>query len=155
LIADSPQLVLPVRITAPSNDSGPCCNLRQEIAPLIPASIRRKGDGMRLVTTSVCLAALAFGMLAMTSALAADDDLIGHWSFDEPGAAVAKDSSPGGHDGTIHGAVATQGILGGALQLDGTGDYVAPSLQGELQRVRVYGRYLRTSEAIAGFHAGP
>jgi len=31
---------------------------------------------------------------------------------------------------------------------------VAPSLRGSLERVRVYDRYLRTSEAIANFHAG-
>ena len=32
---------------------------------------------------------------------------------------------------------------------------LAPSLKGGLERVRLYGRYLRTSEAIANFHAGP
>jgi hypothetical protein len=31
----------------------------------------------------------------------------------------------------------------------------APSLLGELKRLRIYDRYLRTSEAIANFHAGP
>lgn len=31
---------------------------------------------------------------------------------------------------------------------------IAPSLQGELKRVRLYGRYLRTSEAVANFRAG-
>lgn len=32
---------------------------------------------------------------------------------------------------------------------------VAPSLRGQLQRMRIYDRYLRTSEAIANFHAEP
>jgi hypothetical protein len=32
---------------------------------------------------------------------------------------------------------------------------VAPSLLGRLKRVRMYDRYLRTSEAVANFHAGP
>ena len=32
---------------------------------------------------------------------------------------------------------------------------VAPSLKGRLQRLRIYDRYLRTSEAVANFHAGP
>lgn len=32
---------------------------------------------------------------------------------------------------------------------------IAPSFTGELSRLRVYRRYLRTSEAIANFHAGP
>jgi len=37
----------------------------------------------------------------------------------------------------------------------GTGSLrVAPSLHGRIERVRVYGRYLRTSEAVAHFHAG-
>jgi len=31
---------------------------------------------------------------------------------------------------------------------------LAPSLKGELSRVRLYGRYLRTSEAVANFNAG-
>jgi hypothetical protein len=32
---------------------------------------------------------------------------------------------------------------------------VAPSMRGKIHRCRVYGRYLRTSEAIARYHAGP
>jgi hypothetical protein len=32
---------------------------------------------------------------------------------------------------------------------------LAPALKGKLDRVRVYSRYLRTSEAVANFHAGP
>jgi hypothetical protein len=32
---------------------------------------------------------------------------------------------------------------------------LGPSLHGEITRLRVYDRYLRTSEAIANFHAGP
>ena len=32
---------------------------------------------------------------------------------------------------------------------------LAPSLHGELKRLRIYRRYLRTSEAVANFHAGP
>ena len=31
---------------------------------------------------------------------------------------------------------------------------VAPTLNGRLERLRVYGRYLRTSEAVANYHAG-
>jgi hypothetical protein len=38
----------------------------------------------------------------------------------------------------------------------GTGELrVAPSLHGQLKGVRVYRRYLRTSEAIGNYHAGP
>jgi len=32
---------------------------------------------------------------------------------------------------------------------------VAPSWDGAVQKLRIYGRYLRTSEAVAAFHAGP
>ena len=32
---------------------------------------------------------------------------------------------------------------------------VAPSMNGVVERLRIYGRYLRTSEAVANFHAGP
>jgi hypothetical protein len=31
---------------------------------------------------------------------------------------------------------------------------IAPSLRGQLNRLRIYNRYLRTSEALAHFHAG-
>ena len=31
---------------------------------------------------------------------------------------------------------------------------LAPSLKGELKSVRVYGRYLRTSEAVGNYQAG-
>ena len=32
---------------------------------------------------------------------------------------------------------------------------IAPSVKGELKRLRIYARYLRTSEAVANSHAGP
>jgi hypothetical protein len=32
---------------------------------------------------------------------------------------------------------------------------IAPTLKGRLERLRVYGRYIRTSEAVANYHAGP
>ena len=32
---------------------------------------------------------------------------------------------------------------------------IAPSLKGKLRSLRVYARYLRTSEAVANYHAGP
>ena len=45
------------------------------------------------------------------------------WRFDELGGGTAQDES-GSHPGIIHGAVPTQGIVSGALQFDGTNDYV-------------------------------
>ncbi len=45
-----------------------------------------------------------------------------------------------------------EGSLG---DVSGTGKVeIAPSLHGRLERVRIYNRYLRTSEAVANFHAG-
>jgi hypothetical protein len=55
----------------------------------------------------------------------ANADLIGWWKFDEGTGAIAADSSGYGHHGTINGgATWAAGKLGGALQFDGTDDYV-------------------------------
>ena len=46
-----------------------------------------------------------------------------------------------------------QGRLG---DVTGSGKLrLGPSLKGELKRLRIYDRYLRTSEVVAHFHAGP
>jgi len=50
--------------------------------------------------------------------------LISHWAFDEGDGNVAYDSA-GYNDGTIYGAEWTMGILNGALDFDGTSDYVS------------------------------
>jgi parallel beta-helix repeat protein len=52
-------------------------------------------------------------------------DLIGHWRFDEGSGTVAYDSSGNGHDGTIYGSPSwVPGVVGSALEFDGTDDYV-------------------------------
>jgi hypothetical protein len=44
----------------------------------------------------------------------------------------------------------------GLGEVTGTGSVrVAPAVRGGLARLRVYGRHLRTSEAVANYHAGP
>ena len=51
--------------------------------------------------------------------------LIGWWKFDETEGTTAKDSSGGNHNGTLNGdAKWTQGKIGGAIELDGSGDFV-------------------------------
>jgi len=51
--------------------------------------------------------------------------LVGWWKFDETEGRVAADSGGSGHGGTLVGDPAwTQGAIGGALELDGDGDYV-------------------------------
>jgi len=50
--------------------------------------------------------------------------LVGNWRFDEGTGSTAKDSSPEGNNGTIHGASWTTGKFGSALKFDGVDDYV-------------------------------
>jgi len=50
---------------------------------------------------------------------------VGYWSFDEGGGDVVHDPSGSGNDGVINGSpVWIDGYLGGALQLNGTTDFV-------------------------------
>jgi hypothetical protein len=51
------------------------------------------------------------------------DGLVAHWKFDEGQGSIAYDSA-GDNDGTIYGAQWASGQVGGALELDGTNDYV-------------------------------
>ena len=52
-------------------------------------------------------------------------ELVGWWRFDEGSGTVANDSSGNGNDGTFNGDPQwAAGILGGALEFDGTDDYV-------------------------------
>ena len=51
--------------------------------------------------------------------------LIGYWSFDESSGSIALDLSSNGNDGTVHGSQWTSNAkIGGALEFDGTDDYV-------------------------------
>jgi len=52
-----------------------------------------------------------------------DTGLIARWTFDEGSGSTAYDLVGGNH-GTIYGAQWTDGIIGGALNFDGIGDYV-------------------------------
>ena len=51
------------------------------------------------------------------------DGLVGYWTFNEKGN-TAYDYSGNNNDGTIYGAVLTNGKSGGALNFDGVDDYV-------------------------------
>ena len=60
--------------------------------------------------------------LALGSAQA---DLRGHWKLDETSGATAADSSGNGNDGNLEGDVSwVPGMIGGAWQGDGAGDYI-------------------------------
>jgi hypothetical protein len=64
--------------------------------------------------------ALVLGLVGNTSA-----DLVAHWQFDESSGSVAHDASGNGNDGTLKGDPQwVAGRIGGAIQLDGNGDYV-------------------------------
>jgi len=64
--------------------------------------------------------------LAISVASEALADLVGHWRFDEGSGTIAYDSSGNGNDGTFNGAPQwVVGHFGGALEFDGSDDYVA------------------------------
>jgi hypothetical protein len=62
----------------------------------------------------------------------ASADLILHWGFDEGTGNTVYDLSGNGHDGTIEGgATWAAGKIGGAIELDGTDDYVIDEMAGD------------------------
>jgi hypothetical protein len=71
----------------------------------------------------ICVA-LVLGLM-LSSAQAADPSLQGWWKFDDGAGTIAADSSPNGNNGTLNGgAVWISGKMKGAVELDGTNDYV-------------------------------
>lgn len=64
---------------------------------------------------------MAFNVRSVT----ASGNVVGSWHFDEGEGIIVYDSSGYLNDGTIHGATwTTYGAYGGALEFDGTDDYV-------------------------------
>ncbi len=53
-----------------------------------------------------------------------EEDIIGHWNFDDARSDTAGDFSGGGRDGAIYGSSSVTGRIGTGLQMDGTGDTV-------------------------------
>ncbi len=72
----------------------------------------------------LCFISLLLGLgLAVTSPVSAE--LVAWWPFNEGSGDTAVDVTENGHDGTLNGDTAwTTGQLGGALEFDGSGDYV-------------------------------
>ena len=77
---------------------------------------------MGLTDFSQVLIRVVVLLTAITSTTEAN--LIGHWTFDEQSGMTAFDSAGGNH-GNIEGAQRVDGVLGGALNLDGIDDCVA------------------------------
>jgi hypothetical protein len=77
--------------------------------------------------TLLCLAsALLFWTLTgpvQSAAAALTEGVVSYWQFDEPNGTTAWDSV-GQNDGNIHDATRTTGQVNGALNFDGTEDYV-------------------------------
>lgn len=78
----------------------------------------------------VLLAAFAF--CAGSTVVLGEEGLVAHWKFDEGAGETVADASGNGNNGTIMGAVWTDGVKGAALQFDGVSSYVrvpdSPSL---------------------------
>ena len=77
-----------------------------------------------MVRKVFCLVSLTL-LIGLTTAAPAAADLLAWWTFNEAAGTTAADVSGNGHDGTLNGDASwAAGHLGGALQLDGSGDYV-------------------------------
>ncbi|MCP4607152.1 MAG: LamG domain-containing protein, partial [Planctomycetes bacterium] len=73
----------------------------------------------------LCSFVLVLSLALTSTAKAVDPDLVGYWKFDETSGTTAQDATGNGNDGTLNGDPQwAAGILGGALEFDGDGDYV-------------------------------
>ena len=75
----------------------------------------------------VCTISLIFavGLVYARAGRAADPDLVGYWKFDETSGVTALDASGNGNDGTLEGDPQwVTGMINGALEFDGSDDYV-------------------------------
>ncbi len=73
----------------------------------------------------ILVLALAGSVTAYGFSPNADASLVGLWKLDEMSGTIAADSSGNGNDGTLQGDPQwVEGMLDGALDLDGNGDYV-------------------------------
>ena len=86
-----------------------------------------------------------------------DPSLVGWWKLDDGAGTVAVDSSPSGNDGTVTGGPAwVAGYLGGALEFDGTDDYVDTGWSENLAQFTV-SAWVRSPQApsATGAASGP
>ncbi|MBW8001314.1 MAG: hypothetical protein FVQ80_04760 [Planctomycetes bacterium] len=75
---------------------------------------------------TITFPAIVIVCLITTSAYCSlETGLIGHWRLDETSGTIANDSNGTNHGTLVNGPIWTSGILGGALNFDGTNDYVA------------------------------
>ncbi len=86
----------------------------------------------------IYLFSFVFGLVLILTSVsdAADPNLIGWWKLDETSGLTAADSSVFGNDGTLPNMAGnewTNGTVGGALEFDGTDDYVSVPNSSSLQ----------------------
>ncbi len=71
----------------------------------------------------ICM--ILFSLLLTTAAFAQDAGMVGWWKFDDGSGSTAADSSDNGYDSEVFGdAQWIEGVVNGALDLDGANDYV-------------------------------
>jgi hypothetical protein len=91
----------------------------------------------------ICLFSLSLVLGLILSGLAkgADPTLVGWWKLDDGQGDVAKDSSGNGNDGDISGNPQwVEGVIGGALDFDGDGDYIdcgSADILGDMSEITV------------------
>jgi len=99
--------------------------------------------------TDLKLKSLSLALLVLTGGLAglsisgdtggqASIDCLAHWSFDEGSGTAAADSTGNLHEGLVSGAVWTTGICNGALDFDGSDDYVAVQISTALNNLAAF-----------------
>jgi len=89
-------------------------------------------DGWRDITDGQGFSLTIIDPTDTQSSTMPDDGLLAHWRLDDGAGAIAIDSA-GINNGTLHGNQGwTTGRIGGALSLDGDGDYVSLSSVGAL-----------------------
>ncbi|MHC4756735.1 MAG: LamG domain-containing protein [Planctomycetota bacterium] len=76
---------------------------------------------------------LVLGLVLTSVADADDPSLVGWWKLDETSGLTAADSSLFGNDGILTGSEWTNGVVGGALEFDGTDSYVSVPSSSSLQ----------------------
>ncbi len=99
------------------------------------------------------LASLALlASVALSGTASAAGGLVGWWKFDDGGGTVAKDSSGLGNDGAIKGGTTwVPGIMGGALQLNGSGYVVIDSVLNDITGTNItLSVWIKTTSASEG-----
>ena len=95
---------------------------------------------------------LVLGLALTSVAEAVDPSLVGWWKLDETSGTIAQDSSGLGNDGTCQGDVSwVAGMIDGAWQGDGDGDYVeVPHSASSLSILYLWVESLQLDSRIGG-----